>query len=76
MRPDAAAMRRIGQHQIIEPCVGHEAKARQQLMRRIVVQIQPLHEQRPAVTRQGRQRAARQRPLAHVPRLTALLDEP
>ena len=35
VRPDAAAVAGVRHHQVVEPRVGHEAKARQQLVRRL-----------------------------------------
>ena len=43
MRADAAAGAGPGQHQVVQPRVGHEAKALQHLARRGHVQVQPLH---------------------------------
>ena len=64
VRADAAAVAGVGDHDVVEPGVGHEAEALQQPMRRIVVQVDALHQQRPAGRRQRRQRAARERPVA------------
>ena len=56
VRADAATVARIGEHRIVEPRIGHEAKSLEQAMRADVVQIDALHEQGPAgaaLRRQG-----------------------
>ena len=48
MRADAAAVAGVGDHQVVEPRLGHEAKAVEQRARGLDVQVEPLHQQRPA----------------------------
>src|SRR6185437_3492815 len=65
VRPDTAAVARIREHRVIETSVGYEAKAREQVVRRVVVEVDPLNQQRPAVLRQRRQRATPEGPVPH-----------
>ena len=58
-------------HDVVEARVGHEAEALQQPMRRVVVQVDALHQQAPARRRQRRQCAARDRPGTQRPALAA-----
>ena len=75
MRADAAAVARVADHQIVEPRIGQEAELLQQRMRAIVVQVDALHQQRPAGLLQRRQRTARERAVLELPALRRLADQ-
>ena len=49
MRPHAAAIAGVRDHQVVEPRIGHEAKRPQHLVRRLGEQVDALHQQRPAL---------------------------
>ena len=72
VRPDAAAVARVGEHDVVEPRIGHEAKALQQAMRR-----RRRAGRRPApagsspASPSGGERAARDRPGTQRPALAA-----
>ncbi len=55
VRPDAAAVGGETHHQIVEPRIGHEPKARKQASSCIVEQIHTLYQQRPTPARERRQ---------------------
>ncbi len=48
VRTDAAAGAGPGHHQVVQPGCGAEAERCKQRVRRLDMQVQPLHEQRPA----------------------------
>mmetsp|Transcript_21382 Transcript_21382/g.82847 ORF Transcript_21382/g.82847 Transcript_21382/m.82847 type:complete len:365 (+) Transcript_21382:4085-5179(+) len=67
MRADAAAVARHRQHQVIEPCIRHEAEPVQQFACFGQMLVQPLHQQGPAWLahrREPRDRALLELPLA------------
>ena len=77
MRSDAAAFARPRDHHVVEPRVGHEPKCVEQLPRAVVVQVDALHEQRPAGPRRRGKRAARERAVGERPRAAlGSRDEP
>ena len=75
VRPDAAAVARVRAHDVVEARIGDEAKALQQPMRRVVVQVDALHQQRPAGVGQRRQGAPRDRARAQRPALAGAHDQ-
>jgi hypothetical protein len=76
VRPDAATVARERKHRVVDPRIGNEAKALEELVRRIIVKIDPLNEQRPAGRGERRQGPARNRPAAHRPAIGFIDDEP
>ena len=67
MRPHAAAVAGPRDHQVVQSRVRHEAKGLKQRPRRIDVQVQALHQQRPARLGHRRQHAPRHGPVPHQP---------
>ena len=67
VRADTATIAGVRHHHVVEPRVGDEPKAVEQLPRGRPVQIEPLHQQRPAGLLQRRQRRPLERPLAQGP---------
>src|SRR6185503_3324983 len=63
-------------HDVVEPRVGHEPKLLEQRTRAVVMQVDTLHEQRPAARANGRQRRTSERPVRERPARAPLTDEP
>ena len=75
VRADAAAVAGVADHQVVEPRIGHEAELLQQFMHALVMQVDALHQQRPAGLLQRRQRAAREGPVPQRPAGLAVADQ-
>ena len=67
VRPHAATFAGPGNHQVVQPRIGHETEAVEELVQRIVVQIHPLHQQGPAGLVDGRKGPFFERPMAQGP---------
>jgi len=76
MRPDAAAGRRVADHDVVEPRIRNEREASQQRIRAVVVQVHALHEQRPVRSGQLAQLAARERAMRQRIAVCVTTDEP
>ena len=67
VRSDAAARRGVADHHVVEPRVRNEREAAQQRIRRVAVQVHPLHEQREVAARKpGESRAAERAMLERI----------
>ncbi|MNT24286.1 hypothetical protein D3C72_1597520 [compost metagenome] len=75
MRPHTAAVARIADHQIVQAGRRNKGKALQQLMRRSIVQIDPLHQQGPVLGLERGDRAAAERAVLDAPGAALLLDQ-
>jgi hypothetical protein len=75
MRPDAAFVAGVADHQIVQARIGHEAKLLQQCVHAVMVQIDALHQQGPFGLLQRRQRTARERPVPERPAGLAVADK-
>jgi len=69
MRAHPAAVRGVARQHVVQPRVGNETEPPQQRVRLRHVQVEPVHQQRPARARQpcvggGRKRALAQRPVS------------
>lgn len=67
MRAHAAAVAGVAGHQVVKARIGREAKALQQRVRGLVVQVKALHQQCPAGLAERGQRAPVQGPMAQRP---------
>ena len=67
MRPDAATVGRVTDHQVVQPRVGHKTKALQQVVDFLHMQVHALHQQGPARALERRQRTPGKRPMAQLP---------
>src|SRR5258708_22817536 len=75
MRTDTAAVAGIRDHQIVEPRIGHEAKAVEQRAGAVVVQIDTLYEQRPRALFDGRQFVRCEGTVLQLPPVAEVCDE-
>ena len=75
MRPYPATVSGVADHQIVQPRLWHKPELLHQLVHRIVVQINPLHQQRPLALAHCGQGAARKRAMAELPATLDLLHQ-
>ncbi|EWS64043.1 hypothetical protein Y695_02721 [Hydrogenophaga sp. T4] len=67
VRPDAAAIAGPGNHQVVQPGVGHEPEALKHLVGHVQMQVHTLHQQGPAFLLQRRKSGAGERAVLELP---------